>query len=105
MYTSELNTTFNGTWLMSEYLKESLEDLLLKYQVDVAFWGHVHNYERTCPLYNRQCRGDYNNPQAPVHFVIGMAGQSLSPDFPQYPPDWSLFRAPDFVRKQLEKFH
>ncbi len=82
---------------MAEYLRESLEKVLLKYKVDVAFWGHVHNYERTCPVYNEKCRGTYSNSEAPVHFVIGMAGQSLSPNFPIYPPEWSLFRAPDYV--------
>lgn len=28
-----------------------LELLWQKYKVDLAFYGHVHNYERTCPVY------------------------------------------------------
>jgi hypothetical protein len=31
--------------------RESLQKLWQKYRVDVAFFGHVHNYERTCPIY------------------------------------------------------
>lgn len=31
--------------------KESLQKLWQKYKVDIAIFGHVHNYERTCPIY------------------------------------------------------
>lgn len=31
--------------------RESLQRLWQKYRVDIAFYGHVHNYERTCPIY------------------------------------------------------
>lgn len=31
--------------------RESLQGLWQKYKVDIAFYGHVHNYERTCPIY------------------------------------------------------
>lgn len=31
--------------------RESLQKLWQKYKVDLAFYGHVHNYERTCPVY------------------------------------------------------
>lgn len=31
--------------------RESLQKLWQKYRVDIAFFGHVHNYERTCPVY------------------------------------------------------
>ncbi|KAF4361620.1 hypothetical protein F8388_007636 [Cannabis sativa] len=30
--------------------RESLQKLWQKYKVDIAFFGHVHNYERTCPI-------------------------------------------------------
>ncbi|RWW27018.1 hypothetical protein BHE74_00009660 [Ensete ventricosum] len=33
--------------------RESLQELWQKYKVDIAFFGHVHNYERTCPVYQR----------------------------------------------------
>ena len=31
--------------------RESLQKLWQKYKVDIAVFGHVHNYERTCPIY------------------------------------------------------
>ena len=31
--------------------RESLQKLWQKYRVDIAFYGHVHNYERTCHIY------------------------------------------------------
>ena len=31
--------------------RDHLQKLWQKYKVDIAFWGHVHNYERTCPIY------------------------------------------------------
>ena len=46
------NASFN--WAMAE----ALEPLFQKYNVSLALWGHVHNYERTCPLLNQTCRSD-----------------------------------------------
>lgn len=55
-------------------------------QVDLALFGHVHNYERTCSVYQNKCKAmpikdqkgvdtyDNKNYSAPVHAVIGMAG-------------------------------
>jgi len=34
--------------------RESLQGLWQKYKVDIAFYGHVHNYERVCPIYQVQ---------------------------------------------------
>lgn len=31
--------------------REHLQTLWQKYKVDIAFFGHVHNYERICPIY------------------------------------------------------
>lgn len=31
--------------------REDLQKLWQKYKVDIAFYGHVHSYERTCPAY------------------------------------------------------
>lgn len=50
-------------------------------KVDLAIWGHHHSYQRTCAVDATVCkahsqdgvfRGAY---VAPVHMVIGMAGQ------------------------------
>jgi len=94
MYTGMLAT--GSTVRVSNYMKAELEPLLQKYSVDLCLWGHVHNYERTCPVLNEQCQGDLQHPGGPVHVVIGMAGQSLSFDWADPVPDWSMFRAADF---------
>jgi hypothetical protein len=31
--------------------RENLQKLWQKYKVDIACFGHAHNYERTCPIY------------------------------------------------------
>ncbi|MCH83392.1 putative inactive purple acid phosphatase, partial [Trifolium medium] len=35
--------------------REDLQSLWQKYKVDIAMYGHVHNYERTCPIYQLTC--------------------------------------------------
>ncbi len=32
------------------HMAEGMEDLLLKYKVDLALWAHQHSYERTCKV-------------------------------------------------------
>ena len=57
------------------YVFPSFLFLMQQYKVDLAFWGHHHSYQRTCPVAKKVCQDDGT---APVHVVIGMAGQSLS---------------------------
>ncbi|KAG0567486.1 hypothetical protein KC19_7G138400 [Ceratodon purpureus] len=85
-----------------------IEPLLLNGKVDFAVWGHVHNYERTCAVYNGTCLGlptkdsagfdTYNNAayKAPVHAVIGTAGFVLSDPPTNNLPPWSLVRVKDY---------
>lgn len=40
--------------------RESLQKLWQKYKVDIAFYGHVHNYERSCPIYQVTCCLPFN---------------------------------------------
>lgn len=59
------------------------------FQVDLVLFGHVHNYERTCAVYQSDCKAmptkdkdgfdtyDNSNYSAPIHAVIGMAGFTL----------------------------
>lgn len=58
-------------------------------QVDLALFGHIHNYERTCSVFQNECKAlptkdkngvdkyDGRNYSAPVQVVIGMAGFTL----------------------------
>ncbi|XP_020400973.1 probable inactive purple acid phosphatase 27 [Zea mays] len=85
----------------------SVEPLLLNYQVDLVFFGHVHNYERTCAVYQGNCKGmptsdksgidvyDNNNYTAPVHVIVGVGGFSLD-NFPNKGEAWSLSRISEF---------
>ncbi|KAJ3675211.1 hypothetical protein LUZ60_004253 [Juncus effusus] len=69
--------------------RDSIEPLLLSYKVDLALFGHIHNYERTCAVYQEECismpiKGkdgvdtyQNNNYTAPVHVMAGMAGFEL----------------------------
>ncbi|PON72149.1 Metallo-dependent phosphatase-like [Trema orientale] len=50
--------------------------------VDVAFFAHVHNYERICPIYQSQRvnteRFKYSGIQnGTIHVVVGGGGRSL----------------------------
>ncbi|KAM5571674.1 putative inactive purple acid phosphatase 27 [Rosa sericea] len=89
--------------------RESLQKLWQKYKVDIAFYGHVHNYERTCPIYENQCvsseRSHYSGKfNGTIHVVVGGAGSHLS-DFSQQQPGWSLYRDHDWGFVKLTAFN
>lgn len=52
-------------------------------QVDMTWSGHVHVYERTCPILYHTCLGysDQGIPNAPVHMAIGNGGVRSNPCF------------------------
>jgi acid phosphatase type 7 len=93
MYTSR---DYKPELLFAEKMRENLEELMDTYKVDVALWGHIHNYERSCPVFNGTCRGDLNDPQGTIHFVIGMGGMTFFFDWLAPQPDWSMFRAAQY---------
>ncbi|XP_077219257.1 nucleotide pyrophosphatase/phosphodiesterase-like [Tasmannia lanceolata] len=96
----------------------AVEPLLINNKVDLVFFGHVHNYERTCAVYQSECKAmpvknkdgidTYNNSNysAPVHAVIGMAGFTLD-KFPDNADSWSLSRVSEFgyVRVHATREH
>ncbi|RHN79115.1 putative phosphodiesterase I [Medicago truncatula] len=75
--------------------------------VDLVLFGHVHNYERTCSVYQKKCKAmpikdqkgidtyDNRNYSAPVHAIIGMAGFTLE-KFSINAESWSLKRISEF---------
>ncbi|XLS50057.1 hypothetical protein HN51_010734 [Arachis hypogaea] len=85
----------------------AVEPLLLANKVDLVLFGHVHNYERTCSVYQNQCKAmpkkdskgvdtyDHRNYSAPVHVVVGNAGFTLD-QFPSSVDNWSLIRISEF---------
>ncbi|GFZ03788.1 purple acid phosphatase 27 [Actinidia rufa] len=89
--------------------RESLQKLWQKYKVDIAFFGHVHNYERTCPIYQNQCvnteRSHYSGTvNGTIHVVVGGGGSHLSP-FSSEQTLWSLYRDYDYGFVKLTAFN
>lgn len=55
--------------------QEAFEDVLIKYDVDLAVFGHVHNYQRYAPMANNKPDPNgLNNPSSPWYIVNGAAG-------------------------------
>ncbi|ESW03450.1 hypothetical protein PHAVU_011G014900 [Phaseolus vulgaris] len=100
-------TSTNGFLASSSNLAEVVEPLLVQNKVDLALFGHVHNYERTCSVFQHECKAlptkdkngvdiyDGRNYSAPVQVVIGMAGFSLD-KFPSSKNSWSLKRISEY---------
>ncbi|KQK21179.1 probable inactive purple acid phosphatase 2 [Brachypodium distachyon] len=99
---------------MRQQMIQHLEPLLVTYNVTLALWGHVHRYERFCPMKNYQClnmSSSFVYPGAPVHVVIGMGGQDWQPiwqprqdhpDVPIFPqPGSSMYRGGEFGYTRL----
>jgi predicted phosphohydrolase len=49
--------------------REALQELWQKYKVDLAFYGHVHSYERTCPVYQVCAFRFHLQPDQPLPVV------------------------------------
>eukprot|EP00656_Telonema_subtile_P030983 TRINITY_DN3394_c0_g1_i1.p1 TRINITY_DN3394_c0_g1~~TRINITY_DN3394_c0_g1_i1.p1 ORF type:complete len:618 (+),score=64.76 TRINITY_DN3394_c0_g1_i1:86-1939(+) len=105
MYSSSDNP--NGLDLANGPWWPDVEKVLLQHQVNLCLWGHVHNAEVTCPIYNGKCvKPEHpNGYAAPIHAVVGNGGQSLS-HFPNasatYPPSWSEWRFAEFGYSTIE---
>ncbi|KAL3499104.1 hypothetical protein ACH5RR_041836 [Cinchona calisaya] len=89
--------------------RESLQKLWQKYKVDIAFYGHVHNYERSCPIYQNQCvnsgRSHYSGVvNGTIHVVAGGAGAHLS-EFSTVNTTWSLYKDYDWGFIKLTAFN
>lgn len=73
-----------------------IESLLMQYKVDLVLTGHVHNAQVFCPIYQGACVNttQADGYDAPIHAVIGNAGQGLTPLAP--PNDITRFYASVF---------
>ncbi|KAK7404269.1 hypothetical protein VNO78_05025 [Psophocarpus tetragonolobus] len=99
-------TSYVGLFPPKKVFIKAVEPLLLKYKVDLVLFGHVHNYERTCSVFQDECKAmptkdkngvdtyDGKNYSAPVQVVIGMAGFTL--DKFNNVKSWSLKRISEF---------
>ncbi|XP_050283475.1 probable inactive purple acid phosphatase 27 [Quercus robur] len=101
-------TSTDGVFSVDKNFVKDVEPLLLDNKVDLAFFGHVHNYERTCAVYQEECKAmptmdengistyDNSNYSAPVHAVMGMAGFTLDKFKTDDVDCWSLRRISNF---------
>ncbi|XP_071710006.1 probable inactive purple acid phosphatase 27 [Rutidosis leptorrhynchoides] len=89
--------------------RANLQKLWQKYKVDIALYGHIHNYERTCPVYKDKCvnqgRSHYSGTMnGTIHVVVGGGGSHLS-DFIPIDMPWSLFKDRDWGFVKLTAFN
>ncbi|XP_052166743.1 nucleotide pyrophosphatase/phosphodiesterase-like [Oryza glaberrima] len=89
--------------------RQSLQRLWQRHRVDLAFYGHVHNYERTCPVYDGRCaspeRSRYSGAVGgTIHAVVGGGGSHLS-NFTAEAPPWSVYREMDYGFVKLTAFN
>ncbi|KAM5567389.1 putative inactive purple acid phosphatase 1 [Rosa sericea] len=88
--------------------RESLQKLWQKYKVDIAVYGHVHNYERTCPIYENICTSKekqhyVGNLNGTIHVVAGGGGASLA-TFAPINTIWSIFKDYDYGFVKMTAF-
>lgn len=107
-YSSGTGYATEGTFA-EPFGRDSLQHLWQKYKVDLAFYGHVHNYERTCPVYESNCVSQERNAysgtfNATIHLVVGGGGAHLG-NFTTVNTTWSLFKDRDFGFTKLTAFN
>ena len=69
-------------------MRESMEPLFFKYNINLVISGHVHAYERTYPVYANQTM-----KYGTTYISIGNGGNIEGLDNNYYPqPSWSAFR-------------
>ena len=84
-YSSNVNHYADSQTIL---MRESMEDMFYQYNVNIVFNGHVHDYERTYPVYRNE-----TDIHGPVYITIGNAGNLEGLDNKYYEePKWSAFR-------------
>ncbi|PON77307.1 Acid phosphatase [Parasponia andersonii] len=89
--------------------RDDPQKLWQRYKVDIAVFGHVHNYERICPIYQNQCVNSEKSKfsgvvNATIHVVTGGGGKSLA-KFSSLSPVWSVYRDYDWGFVKLTAFN
>lgn len=84
-YSSNVNHYADSQTIL---MRESMEQLFYEYKVNIVFNGHVHDYERTYPVYRNE-----TDIHGPVYITIGNAGnlEGLDNRYNEQ-PKWSAFR-------------
>lgn len=88
----------------AEPMGRALQPLWQRHRVDLAVYGHVHNYERTCPVYENTCTVKGKDRQSSyagatggtIHVVAGTGGAKLRSYAGGAWPQWSVARNESF---------
>ncbi|GJN33524.1 hypothetical protein PR202_gb22135 [Eleusine coracana subsp. coracana] len=95
----------------AEPMGRALQGLWQKHRVDLAIYGHAHNYERTCPVYENTCMDGGKKKQGgnssssssysgtasgTIHIVAGTGGAKLRSYAAGPWPQWSVARDESF---------
>ncbi|XBI82468.1 hypothetical protein VPH35_091150 [Triticum aestivum] len=88
----------------AEPMGRALQPLWQRHRVDLAIYGHVHNYERTCPVYENTCTVKGKDRQSSyagatggtIHVVAGTGGARLRSYAGGAWPQWSVARNESF---------
>ena len=86
-------------YIVSVNMQRLFEDLLHKYNVDLALWAHYHSYERTCKVYRNRCAED-----GITNVVIGTAGRFLDLELFMH-KDWSVTRLKEYGYGRVTVFN
>mmetsp|Transcript_18328 Transcript_18328/g.70799 ORF Transcript_18328/g.70799 Transcript_18328/m.70799 type:complete len:531 (+) Transcript_18328:49-1641(+) len=94
LYCSNTGSSMMPCYIQAALYRSYIEDLINEYGVDLVVQAHVHDYERTLPVYNGTVTNtNYDNPSAPTYVVAGTGGnrEGTTGDYPADPPAWSQF--------------
>lgn len=81
MYCSTENVSEDCRRQRKSVVRSALEDLFYDAGVDLVISGHIHDYERTWPVYRKRVvQYNYKEPIAPVHILIGTLGSAYKID-------------------------
>jgi hypothetical protein len=94
---SDYRSNDDSDQTVAAQIRYAFEDLFYQYNVTAVFYGHEHNYQRSCPTYKGACQattstvntgvlGQYNtnttstyvNPSAPLYYLEGNAGRAAT---------------------------
>ncbi|ORY94443.1 Metallo-dependent phosphatase-like protein, partial [Syncephalastrum racemosum] len=85
----------------AQVMRHHLEELFLRYRVDIYLCGHRHNYERTFPVaHDARIATSYRNAPSFFQLGVGNAGNFQGPDTflkdPRLIRPWSALRYPSY---------
>jgi len=78
-------------------MQAAYEALFIQYKVNIVYSGHVHAYERSCPVNKNVCQ---NDGEGIVHVTSGDGGASLYTKWVNT-PSWSVVQRAEFGHSEL----